>query len=508
MASILFRGCLVLAEGSAPFTGAPCDILVQGDRIAAIGPAGQLGGDAQVIDAAGLLATPGIVNGHLHSWDHFIKGRVENLPMEVLMAHLRPAKPLQLSARDVYLRTMMGAIESLRTGTTSIVDDMSLGQNFDRAHVEAALQAYEDIGIRAHLGFSMIDKPVVDSWPFVEESFDAGTLAALRALPRPQGEQLLGLVRDLARAHHPKQNRVGVIVAPSAPQRCTDEFLRAARRLADDCDLPVIIHVLETRLQVVTAQAFWGRSMVEHLNALGFLKPATALVHGVWLSPKDRALIAEAGASVQVNPWSNASIGSGAADFHSLSTAGINVSMGSDGCGVTFNCSMLLALKTGAAMGRVRSTDPARWPTGAQLWDAATIGGAKALGREGDLGRVAPGHKADLVFYRLNSLPLVPLNDPVRQLVHAETGSGIDTIMVDGDLVMRKGRLTRIDEDRVIGEFQAVHAGLKDQIAASEAASGPMLAGLNRIYAKSLTVPIPADVTRGVIEGFNPGGIA
>jgi guanine deaminase len=235
--------------------------------------------------------------------------------MEMLMAHLRPAVPLPLTADDIYLRTMMTAIESLRTGATTIVDDMSLGQSFDRGHVEAALQAYEDSGLRVYLGFSMIDKPVVDSWPFVEESFAPDVLQWLRSLPRPRGDALLDLVRDLTKTRHPKTARVGTIVAPSAPQRCTDDFLRACRALADELDLPTIVHVLETRMQAVTAEVFWGCSMVEHLNALGFLKPKTALVHGVWLSPRDRELIAKSGASVQYNPWSNASIGSGAADF-------------------------------------------------------------------------------------------------------------------------------------------------------------------------------------------------
>jgi guanine deaminase len=501
-------GAAVIPDGS--FGSAPdsSDILIEGDRIAAIEPAGTIADADHRIDASGLIATSGLINGHLHSWDHFIKGRVENLPMEMMMAHLRPAVPLPLTERDIYLRTMMTAIESLRTGATTIVDDMSLGQGFDRAHVDAALQAYQDAGIRTYLGFSMIDKPVVDSWPFAEESFSPDVLAWLRALPRPQGDALLDLVRDLARTHHPKNARVAVIVAPSAPQRCTDDFLRACRALADELDLPTIIHVLETRLQAVTAEMFWGCSMVEHLDRLGFLKPKTALVHGVWLSARDRALIARSGVSLQVNPWSNASIGSGAADLRALREAGINVSMGSDGCGVTFTCSMLQTLKFGAGIGRIRTTAYQDWPTAAEIWNAATTGGARALGRDHELGRLAPGFKADIVLYRKSSMGLVPLNAPVRQLVHAESGSGIDTVVVDGEVVMNGGRLTKVDELKLIGEFQAAHAGLIDRIQASEAASAPLLEGLGRIYARALSVPIASDITRGVIEPYATSGPA
>ena len=500
MSKLVLSNALIMQDGRSDFLPDPVDIVIEGDRVAAVAPAGSVTSADRRIDAGGLIAAPGLINGHLHSWDHFIKGRAENLPMEMVMAHLRPAVPLPLTERDIYLRTMMTAVESLRTGATTIVDDMSLGQTFNRGHVDAALQAYKDAGLRAYLGFSMIDKPVVDSWPFVEESFAPDVLKGLRSLPRPNGDNLLELVRDLARSHHPGSSRVGVIVAPSAPQRCTDDFLRACRRLADECDLPVIVHVLETRLQAVTAQMFWGCSMVEHLAKLGFLKPKTALVHGIWLSPSDRALIAEAGTTVQYNPWSNASIGSGAADFRALRDAGINVAMGSDGCGVTFNCSMLLALKFGAGIGRVRNTDHKSWPTAAEIWEAATVGGARALGRETELGRIAPGRKADIVLYRLSSMGLVPLNMPVRQLVHAECGGGIDTVIVDGDVVMQGGALTRVNEAGLISEFQAAHARLADKIAASEAASQPLLDGLGRIYERSLSVPIPEDVTRGVID--------
>ena len=240
--------------------------------------------------------------------------------------------------------------------------------------------------------------------------------------------------------------------------------------------------------------------MVEHLHTLGFLGPRTALVHGVWLSSLDRKLIAESGATVQYNPWSNAAIGSGIADFRALRRAGINVSMGSDGCGVTFNCSMLLALKFGVGLGRVRAADHHGWPTADEIWEAATVGGARALGRQGDLGRLAPGCKADIVLYRLSSMGLVPLNSAVRQLVHTECGGGIDTIIIDGEVVMRGGKFTRVDEDALIAQFQAAHADLLDSIAASEAASQPLLAGLGRIYRRSLSVDIPEDVTRGVVD--------
>lgn len=495
----LYRGALVLQDGSAAPPGEPSDILVTAGRIERIGPVGTLAAHT-VVDVSGTLAAPGLINGHLHSWDYFIKGRAENLPLEIVMAHLRPLVPLPLAHRHVYLRTMMTAIETLRSGSTTVVDDLSLGQRLQRSDVDAALDAYEDSGLRAYVGFSMIDKPVVESWPFIGECFDAQTLEALRALPRPDGQALLDLVRSLAGERHPSRSRVGVIVAPSAPQRCSDDFLRACRALADELDLPVIVHVLETRLQAVTADLFYGRSMVEHLDALGFLKAKTSLVHGVWLTDRDRDLIARAGASVQYNPWSNASIGSGVADFDALHRAGINVGMGSDGCGVTFNCSMLLALKFGVGMGRIRTSDTARWPDAEGIWNAATVGGAKALGREGDLGRLAEGYKADMVFYDLDDMPLVPLNAPIRQLVHSQTGRGIDTVVVDGRRVLHRGSFVSIDEAALIAEFKEVHREMLPYIERSEAASRPMIEGLRRVYERALAEGTGPGITAGTFD--------
>jgi guanine deaminase len=495
-----------MADATTPLARRATDVLVEGNFITAIEPAGTIAAADEIVDCSGLLAAPGLINGHLHSWDHFLKGRIENLPMEVMMAHIRPAKPVRLTDRQIYARTMIGAIESLRTGATTIVDDMSLGQTFDGGHVDAALQAYEDAGIRAYLGFSMIDKAVLDSWPFVDDCFGEDLRAGLRALPRPDGTRLVELVRSLAKTYHPKSRRVGVIVAPSAPQRCSDDFLRTCRRLADDLDLPVIMHLLETRLQVVTAQVFYGCSMVEHLRNIGFLRPSTALIHAVWLTPRDRELIAASGASVQYNPWSNGILGSGIADFRAAREAGINVSMGSDGCGATYGCSMLTSLKLGGVMSRISRPDYENWATARELWHSGTVGGARALGREHELGRLAPGQRADIVFYRRNSYTLSPLNDPVRQIVNGGSGSAIDTVVVNGDIAMGGGRLTRIDEAKLIAEFHAAYEELAPSILESEKASHALFEGIDRIYRKSLTVPIPSDTVAGWVTGANLRG--
>ena len=494
--AILPRGGRLVAERA--------DLLIDAARIARIAAPGALrdvSADARV-DASRLLIAPGLVNGHLHSWDVFQKGCMENLPLEMSMAYLRPRKPVPLTERQVYLRTMVVALEALRSGTTTLVDDLSLGQGMTRGQIEAALQAYEDSGLRVLMGFSMIDKAVVDSYPFVDECFDPQLLAALRALPRPDGQALLDLVRDLARTRHPASNRVGVLVAPSAPHRCTDDFLRRCRRLADELDLPVITHCQETRLQLVTAQQFYGRSLVAQLDKLGFLGPRTTLIHATWLSADDIRRIADRGASVQHNPYSNAVIGSGLAPVRECLDAGINVSMGSDGSGILFGNHMLNSLCFGATLSKLRSPDHTRWLSAEEVLRAATQGGAQALGLP--IGKLEEGSAADLVGYRLDTLAFTPLNDPIRQLVYGEKGTAIDLVVVDGRQVMAEGQVLAVNEQALLRETHEAHADLIASLSASNEDAVPFRDSLLRITVKALGCPIDETVRPAWIEGSHP----
>ncbi len=492
------RGVSHVTDNASP---SRADVLLRDGSIHAVEPALSIDGSlaSETIDASRLLIAPGLVNGHLHSWDTYLKGCIENLPLEMAMAYLRPRKPVALSERQVYLRTMIVALEALRSGTTTVVDDMSLGQGMTRGQIDAALQAYRDSGLRVLMGFSMIDKPVVDSYPFVDECFDPALLSALRALPRPDGKALLDLVRELARDHHPGTSRVGVLVAPSAPHRCSDDFLRQCRSLADELDLPLVTHCQETRLQLVTAQEFYGHSLVAQLDRLGFLGPRTSLIHATWLSRDDISRIRDRGASVQYNPYSNAVIGSGLAPIRECLDAGINVSLGSDGSGILFGNQMLNSLCFGATLPKLRSPDHTRWLSADEVLEAATAGGARALGLP--IGAIKPGLKADLVAYRLDSLPFTPLNDAVRQLVYAEKGSSMDSVWIDGKRVMADGHITSVNENALIQETHSAHALLADQVLASNDDAAPFRDALLRITIKALGCPIDATVRPAWIEG-------
>jgi guanine deaminase len=315
----------------------------------------------------------------------------------------------------------------------------------------------------------------------------------MRAAPRPTPADYLGLVRRQAAVRHTRARRVGVLVTPSAPQRCTEAFLLACLRLAEELDLPVVTHVHETRLQVVTGLEFHGAPLVEYLARIGFLGPRTSLIHAVWLNPREVRLLADSGATAQHNPWSNLTLGSGVAPVRALLDAGVNVSLGSDGACSTVSMNMLQVVGAAAALSKVRGDDYSAWLSAGEALTAATRGGARALGFGDGLGVIERGALADLVAYRLDTIPFTPLNDPVRQLVYAERGAGLDFAMVAGQVMLQGGRFTRVDESRLLGEIAAEFAALEGQYRAAEAAVAPVRAAMEAVYRRALATSIPAD---------------
>ncbi len=178
---LLLRGACLLHGERFAFDRQPRDVLIERGCIAAIEPAGAITNADTVVALDRHLLVPGLINGHFHSHENFQKGRTENLPLELWMHYVRTPMPVPLTWRQAYLRTMIAAIESVRSGATSVVDDLSLGGFVNHTVIDAVLQAYEDLGVRACIGFAMMDRPVVDNFPFVEEVFPPDLLATLRA---------------------------------------------------------------------------------------------------------------------------------------------------------------------------------------------------------------------------------------------------------------------------------------------------------------------------------------
>jgi 5-methylthioadenosine/S-adenosylhomocysteine deaminase len=485
-------GALALLGPDAQSSEGPVDIVIEGQRIVSIRPSGQIAPEGLVINVRDRLVVPGMINGHHHSHEHFHKGRYDNLPLELWMNFVRPLKPIPVTPRQVYLRTMIGAMEALRSGASTIVDDLNVSPRLDPALVDAAYRAYEDLGIRAYAGITLFDCPFFRGVPFVDEEFPPGLLAELDAIKSTPPEETLEFARDLARRRHPSATRVSYIVAPSAPQRCTEGFLRKARQLADEFELPAMIHVQETRLQVVTGYALYGSTMIQYLDRVGFLKEKTTVIHGVWVTPADIEILARRGVTVQHNPNSNLKLGSGLMPMRAMLDAGINVALGTDGCGSIESADMLRALANTALVQKLHGDDYRRWVGAKEAWIAATQGGAKGLGRD-DLGYLAEGMTADLAVFRLDGIAFTPLNNPLHQLVYAETGKGLDMMIVDGKRVMEGGRLTKVDEAALIAEIREVHRELEPEITLAETTVSELRAAYDRIYARCQKMSVPPD---------------
>src|SRR5882762_11949130 len=487
----LVGGIALLGEQAKPSDG-PVDIVIDGRLIREIRPSGAKTPEGTVIDMRGRLLTAGLINSHHHSHEGYYKGRKDNMPLELWMNYVRPLKPIELTPREVYLRTMIGALEAVHSGTTTLCDDTNVAPRINQDHVDAVFQAYEDLGIRAYVGPTLFDRPFFRAVPFVDEEFPKDLLAELDGTPMFSSADLLAFARKTAREHHPKEKRVGYIAAPSAPQRCTEPFIKDVRRMADDLDLPVMMHVQETRMQVVTGQLWHGSTMVEYLDRIGFMKPKTAFIHGVWLTPREIEILARTGVSVQHNPTSNLKVGSGLAPIRALIAGGVNVSMGTDGCGSIEGPDMQNALYLASLLHKLRG-DYTGWVGAADSFRFATMGGAKALGRAHELGAIVKGRIADLTGYNPHSLPFTPLNNPVNQLVYSAGRNEVDLVMVDGEVIEQGGKLTRIDEDAIIDEIHAAHERIEPMLTASEADVEELVVPYERIYRRCQCMDIAKD---------------
>jgi 5-methylthioadenosine/S-adenosylhomocysteine deaminase len=485
-------GCHALLGEDARPSERSVDIVIDGKRIHEIRPHGAQEPEGEVILARNRLVSAGMINGHHHSHEGFYKGRKDNLPLELWMNYVRPLTPIELSPRDVYLRTMIGGIEAVKSGTTTLCDDTNQSPTIRPDHVEQIFQAYDDLGIRAYVGITLFDRPFFRAVPFVDEEFPKELLQRLDSVKMVSAEELLSFVRGLAKSRHPNENRVGYIAAPSAPQRCTKEFLLDVRRMADDFDLPLMMHVQETRMQVVTGQLWFGSTMVEYLDKIGFLRPKTQFIHGIWLTPREIEILARSGVTIQHNPPSNLKVGSGLAPVRALLDAGVNISLGTDGCGSIEGTDMQNSIYLAALLQKLRG-DHTTWVGATEAFAAATMGGARALGRGQELGAVEKGRIADLVAYRLDSMAFTPTNNFVNQLVYAASRSEVDMVLVDGEVIQKDGRLTRVDEARLIEEIHEAHARIEPQLTRSELNVEEMLAPYERIYRRCQHIEISPD---------------
>jgi len=451
--AVVIRGGQVLA-GSPPAL-VRADVSIEGERIAAVGSALAAPSGAREIDASKRIVVPGMANSHTHAGSHLVRGRAGNWTLEDLLNHTA-ANYTCRSAEDEYLSAAIGAIEMLKTGCTSAYDlFISLPAITDETF-EAVARAYQDVGVRVVLAPAVADVVFYQTVPGLLDLLPPdlrGTVEAMR--PAPTKGLLEMTDRLIRRWHNAAEGRIRVSVAPTIPNQATDEFLAGCGRLVREHGVGLHTHLAESKVQVVESQRRFGTSIVGRLARHGLLGPGFVGAHGVWLTDDDLRALGDAGAAVAHNPGSNLRLGCGIAPVREMIDRGVAVGLGTDGSSCADNQNLFEALRIASVVSTIRFPhQTARWLDAATVWNLATAGSARVLGRSGELGAIAPGMRADLVLLNAESTFFRPLADPLNALVYAETGAGVDTVLVDGRVVVERGRVTTVDEDRIYARAQ------------------------------------------------------
>jgi 5-methylthioadenosine/S-adenosylhomocysteine deaminase len=485
----VFRNVRVFApEAEEGFTG-PTAVAVEGARIAAIGDAAA-GEGARIVDGSGHLLMPGLVNAHFHSPVNHMKGALPSLPLEIFMLYESPAlEALRPTPREAYVRTLLGALEMLRTGVTAVQDDAFFVPEPSDEIVDAVMQAYADCGIRATVALDQPELAETEKLPFLRDLLPA-SLGEEAARPPAFGREALlaAYRRFIARWHGAEGGRLRAAVSCSAPQRVSPAYFEALDDLSRTHGLPFYAHMLETKVQrVLAAEAprFAGRSLVRYTADLGFLSRRMNVIHAIWVDDHDLDLIATAGAVVAHNPVSNLRLGSGIMPFRAMRERSIPVALGVDEAIADDAVNLWGVIKAAGLVHNIGGTDPATWPSAAEVLAAATEGGARAMLMADDLGRIEPGRLADLALVDLDTLAFTPLNDLRRQLVYCENGSSVRLTMVAGRVVFEDGRVTTVDERAIRAEAREIFGAKRSALAAAREAAERWLPAYRAVVAKA-----------------------
>lgn len=449
-----------------------------------------------VIDGTDMLVTPGFVNAHTHSWEYLYKGRYDNMPLELWMAFAYPILGGEPTSTDIIrLRTLMFAMESMKSGVTTLIDDVLETPAQDLDQLAAVAGAYTDIGIRANVSGHIINRPFVDTLPFVTDWLPDEVVHEARTAPVLSAQEYLDYSRDaFGLLHGSAGGRIRYMLAPSGPQRCTDDLLVGATRLAAEYDAEVHIHVLETKTQAVTGdELYGGRTLVQHLDEIGALSPRTTFAHGIWVTDDDIDRIARAEVSVSHNAISNLKLGSGILPWRKYQDAGVNLGLGTDGCSSSDTPRLMEVMKTAALLHKVTEPDFERWPTVAEVLDAATIGGARSGVLDDSIGSIEVGKRADLVMFDTRTLAFMPTNRLENHLVYSENGSSIVRVMVDGVVTVENGRLTLIDEDEIIAAFRAEMPKIREEQDRLDAVNEVFAPAFSRMHMESARRHMPVN---------------
>ena len=417
-----------------------CDLLIDGNRIAGIGHYEPEPGWT-VLDATGCAVIPGLVNAHTHLYQNFLKGLNDGLTLvdwcddvlfpaaDVIHTDHRQANDQRLG----YAWSLAAALEMIRSGTTCCINmDMTM---------DAVFQAWLDIGFRGVGAVTLVDR-----WIPPE------ILLSTEALQ----QQALGYVERWHQAPPGSSptspaGRIQVVLAPSTPFAASPEMLHWVREQRDRLDLAVQIHVAETRYEIQEIARQAGTTPLHYLDRFGLVDDRLTAVHCVHMADQDLDLLQERGVIPIYNPKSNMKLGSGIAPVAEMLRRGIPVALATDGSASNDLLDMFEEMRVGALLQKVAGEDPSVI-SAADVFRMATENGARAC--RIDAGTLDPGRLADLVLVDLGGVHLAPIHDIINSLVYCAKSSDVDTVIIDGRVVMQGRVLVTMDEQAILDRAQ------------------------------------------------------
>lgn len=417
----------------------PGYLQVQGDRIAALGagsaPAELRAGSHTILDATDMGVLPGMVNSHTHLFQTFLRGLADDKPLlEWLKDCIWPVAG-HMASQECHLAAMLGLIENLHGGATAVIDHQYI--HADPRNDDSVVQAAEETGVRLLLARGWADTNYRDE------------------LKEDQGRIIAETTRLYETYHGKAHGRIRIEFGPLIPWGCTDETMLKTYALARKWGVGTHIHVAETQGEVDMNLEARGVRHVEWLANLGILGPDVQLVHSVFLDDHELDLVAKSGAVVIHCPVSNMYLASGMARIPEMLRRGIHVALASDGPGSNNDQDMLEVLKTTALLAKV-STRNAMAVLPRDVLRMACRGGALAFGLPDSIGALQVGWKADIVLLDLNVPSAVPVHNPLSAVVYCLNSGAVDTVLVDGRILMKDKKILVVDESAVLKEARAV----------------------------------------------------
>ena len=388
----------------------------------------------KIIDAEGKILLPGLINTHTHLSMTLFRGLADDLSLDSwLNDHIWPMEA-NLNGDYCYIGALLGAVELIKSGTTTF-SDMYF-------YMEDVARAVDDAGIRAVLSYGMID--------FSD--------AERREAEIKENMALYDTCNGMA------DGRIKVFFGPHSPYTASEELLVKVRELADEHNIGIHIHVSETQKEINDSLDERGIRPFEYLEKIGFLGSDVVAAHCVWLSDEEIEIIKKHGVKVSHNPCSNMKLASGVAPVSKLIENDICVSIGTDGASSNNNLDLIEELKTASLLQKVSTLDP-KVLTSDEAIEMATIKGAEALGLDDEIGSIEVGKKADIILIDTNSANMVPDSSSLSSnVIYSANGSNVDTTICNGKILMENKKLTTLDEDEIYAKAKQAIKELKEAI--------------------------------------------